>query len=218
MMRRKALRRAMLTLGAAGIAAGLALPASAAPGDVHAVTAEKANLRAAPSDDAAVRSTVTRGEEVVELRHDGAWIGIRVVRTGEEGWIFGDLVKRRTASTLSGGTTGTDTAEAAGFQRLSPRFDSLVSGLNQQFGYRFAETVEQGADGALRVVPTDAWVFNTSREAKIYAAVALYEMWKNYNNGRSVSVSLGQAGATAITVADGKDGPELNLPLVGSSR
>ena len=195
--------------------AALAWPAAAATGDVHSVTAERVNLRAGPSDDASIRSTVSRGDEVVELRHDGNWIGVRVLETGEEGWIFSDLLRREHASTLGGGVP---TRRDAGFARLSPGFDSLVASLSDQFGYRFAERVEQTDDGGLRVVPTQDWVYNTSREAKMYAALALYEMWKNYNNGRPVSIALGSQDIGAITIDDKPDGPEFGMPLVGASR
>ena len=63
-------------------AAGLA---EAAPGDLHRVSAERANLRADPSDDSNVRGQLERGEQLIELVRDGEWHGVRVMRTGEEG-------------------------------------------------------------------------------------------------------------------------------------
>lgn len=205
---------------AAGVAAGFPATAGAAPGDVHTVTSEKVNLRAGPSDSANVRSTVSRSDELVELRKEGEWLGVRVVRTGEEGWIFSDLVRRKTASTLSGegAARAPKREEVAGFERLSPAFDTLVRRINEQFGYRFAEKVEAGNNGTLRVVPTDAWVYNTSRDAKIYATLAVYQMWKNYNNGRPVSVVLGGDERERITIGDSGDAPDLALPAMGASR
>ncbi|CAO3453424.1 hypothetical protein [Azospirillum argentinense] len=203
------------TLAGLGVAAALALPAAAAPGDIHTVTGEKVNLRAAPSDNASVRSTVTRGDEVIELKQEGNWIGVRSMRTGEEGWVFGDLVKRQTPSTLGGASSA---ASDAGFGRISSGFDGLLAGINNQLGYRFAEKVEQSGNGALRVIPTQEWLYNTSREAKIYAALALYEMWKNHNNGRPVSVALGSPGSSAIAIEDSGRGPELSLPMMGASK
>ena len=58
------------------------------------VTAELANLRSGPSDANTVRSQVQQGEELIELAREGNWRGVRVMRTGEEGWIFADLVDR----------------------------------------------------------------------------------------------------------------------------
>ncbi|PWC35828.1 SH3 domain-containing protein [Azospirillum sp. TSO35-2] len=211
-MSRKAIAVLVAVFGLAGTPV---MPALAASGDIHAVVGEKVNLRAGPSDDAAVRSTIMRGEEVVELRRDGNWMGVRVLRTGEEGWLFSDLVKRQTASTLGGG----DTAPAqAGFGRLSPGFDGLVAGISDHLGYRFADKVEQSGNGNLRVVPTQEWLYNTSRDAKMFAALALYQMWKNYNNGRPVTVTLGAQGPTAITITDAAKGPELTVPTLSSAR
>ena len=202
-------------LGVLGMAAAFALPAAASPGDIHTVTGEKVNLRAAPSDDASVRSTVTRGDEVIELKQEGNWIGVRSLRTGEEGWVFSELVKRRTPSTLSGGT---GSVSDAGFGRISSGFDGLLGNINNQLGYRFAERVEQTSNGGLRVIPTQEWLYNTSRDGKMYAALALYQMWKNHNNGRPVNVALGSPGSAAIGIEDTNRGPEWTLPMVGSSR
>ncbi|QCG93509.1 SH3 domain-containing protein [Azospirillum sp. TSA2s] len=208
-MSRKTILVLVATLGLA------AMPALAASGDVHSVVGEKVNLRAGPSDDAAVRSTVARGGEVVELRREGNWLGVRVLRTGEEGWLFSDLVKRQTASTLGGGEAA---PAQAGFERLSPGFDGLMATIGERLGYRFADKVDQAGNGALRVVPTQEWSYNTGRDAKMYAALALYQMWKNYNNGRPVTVTLGPQGPSAITIADAAKGPELTMPTLNPSR
>src|SRR5215216_781790 len=95
------MRDGLLT-GAAllALAVGPAAAALAAPGDLHRVAAERVNLRAGPSEDAAVRRRVGRGEELLELRREGDWYGVRVTRTGEEGWVADDLVERVARSTL----------------------------------------------------------------------------------------------------------------------
>jgi rare lipoprotein A (peptidoglycan hydrolase) len=104
------LRRAVLV----GVLA--ATPALAAPGDLHRVTAEQANLRAEPSEDATVRRQLKGGEELLELRHEGEWYGVRLQRTGEEGWIAGTLIERVARSALteppqrSAATAGRDKA------------------------------------------------------------------------------------------------------------
>jgi rare lipoprotein A (peptidoglycan hydrolase) len=82
------------------LAVGPAAAALAAPGDLHRVAAEQVNLRAEPSEDATVRRQVGRGEELLELKREGDWYGVRVARTGEEGWVSGDLVERVARSTL----------------------------------------------------------------------------------------------------------------------
>ena len=149
------------------------------------------------------------------MRREGNWLGVRVLRTGEEGWLFSDLVKRQTASTLGGGEAA---PAQAGFEQMSPGFDGLVATIGERLGYRFADKVDQTGNGALRVVPTPEWTYNTGRDAKMYAALALYQMWKNYNNGRPVTVTLGSQGPSAITIADAAKGPELTMPTPSPSR
>lgn len=208
-----ALRRPIAVLG---IAMALAGPAWAAPGDTYKVTGEKVNLRSAPSDQASIRSTVTEGDQVIALREEGKWLGVRVLKSGEEGWIFSDLARREAQSTL-GGPAAT-TAAQTGLGRFSPGFDRLVGRIGDQLGYGMVDRIEQGPNNTLHVTPTQEWLYNTSRDAKLYAALALYEMWKNYNNGRPVNLALGGAGADALTIGDTGNGPELGLPQVGASR
>ncbi len=203
----------VLGVGTLGMMA-LTTPAPANPGDTHTITGDRVNVRSGPADRASIRTTVRRGDELLELRQEGKWTGVRVLRSGEEGWVFSDLLRQRSASTL-----GHSTDQRNSFARYSSSFDRLINHVNSELGYSFAERVEAGEDGVLRVTPTKEWLFNTSREAKIYAAMALYEMWKNHNTGRSVSVALGARGDNPITVADGADGPLIGLPpMVGSSR
>jgi len=209
----KTLWLCVLGLGALGVSASVT-PALANPGDTYTITGERVNLRAGPSDRASIRSSVRRGDELLELKQDGNWTGVRNIRTGEEGWVFTDLLRQRSTSML--GTGGSD---RRGFARYSSGFDSLVGRMDDELGYRFADRVETGENGMLRVTPTQEWLFNTSREAKIYAAMALYEMWKNHNNGRPVGVALGARGSNPISIQDGSNGPVMDLPaLVGSSR
>ena len=111
------LRFRLLRGGAlAGLLAAGSATALAAPGDLHRVTAEQANLRAEPSEDASVRRQLKGGEELLELRHEGEWYGVRLQRTGEEGWISGTLIERIARSALteppqrSAATAGRDKA------------------------------------------------------------------------------------------------------------
>ena len=111
------LRLRLLRGGAlAGLLAAGSATALAAPGDLHRVTAEQANLRAEPSEDATVRRQLKGGEELLELRHEGEWYGVRLQRTGEEGWISGTLIERVARSALteppqrSAATAGRDKA------------------------------------------------------------------------------------------------------------
>ena len=76
---------------------GLAMGASAvaATGDLYRVSSAKVNLRNGPSDTTNVLTTVDRGTELLELRRDGSWLGVRVMATGEEGWIYDSLIEKQ---------------------------------------------------------------------------------------------------------------------------
>jgi len=96
-----------------GILSGGAL---AAPGVIHRVAgADVVNLRAGPSDASNIRGRVDHGDEVIELTRDGNWVGVRVLQTGEEGWIYGGLLERVARSGLLPG----DTALGNGGMRVS---------------------------------------------------------------------------------------------------
>lgn len=191
----------------------VALPAAAATGDVYKVTSEKLNLRAGPSNDAKVRSTVDQGGEVVELRRSGNWLGVRVLKTGEEGWVYARLVDRVSESNLGG-----PPVSQAGFGEISPDFDALLAEINERLGYPMAAKVEPTGSNGLSVEATREWSYSTGLDTKLFTALALYQMWKHYNNGRPVSVSLGGPQDDAITMSDTNEGPILGLPQVISSR
>jgi uncharacterized protein YraI len=184
--------------------------AAAAPGDVYRVTGERVNLRSGPSDQANIRSTVGQGDELLEVRNQGPWLGVRVIRTGEEGWVFSDLVRRTTESSLGGGSGGG--RADAGFAQISPGFDQLLGSVNNQLGYRFADKVERANGGTLRVTPTQEWLYNTGRDGKLMTALAVHEMWKSYNNGRPVNLNMLDAqGRDLMSVRDTGTGPVLDL-------
>ncbi|WP_207483933.1 SH3 domain-containing protein [Arenibaculum pallidiluteum] len=184
-------------------------PAAAAPGDSYRVSGEKVNLRSGPSEQSNIRSTVSQGDDLLELRSQGPWIGVRVLRTGEEGWVYSDLVRRTAASTL-GGEAGP--VADTGFRQISPGFDQLLAGIGSQLGYRFAGKVERAEGNLLRVTPTQEWLYNTGRDAKLMTVLAVHEMWKSYNNGRPVAVSLVDGrGSSLMSIRDEGNGPVLDL-------
>jgi hypothetical protein len=188
------------------LAATAAVAARAAPGDVHRVTAERVNLRAGPSDESTVRSTVEQGDELVELQSEGGWLGVRVTRTGEEGWIFDDLVEQVSRSQLGEGGT------EAGFQALSEDFDQLFGNVGQQLGYRLVETVEQGENNTLRIIPSREFLLYNGRDAHMTTALAIYQMWKNHQNGHPVTVVLlTDENEDYISISDESSGPRLTL-------
>ena len=188
--------------------------ALAAPGDIHRVTgAELVNLRAGPSDEANVRGRVEAGDEVIELTNEGNWVGVRVLPTGEEGWIYGGLLERTAASGLSaGGDGGGGGLADAGFLQFSEGFNTLIHRINQDLGYGMVADVVSPSQGVLRVTPSAEWLRSGSRDAHVMAATAFYQMWKNHQNGaRVTSVLTDAAGDDYVTIADTDRGPELTV-------
>ncbi len=178
----------------------LAGAALAWPGDVYKVTGERVNLRAGPTDQAPVRSQVLQGEELIELAQQGRWLGVRVARTGEEGWVFSELV-RRTAQTTLGRRVST-----ANFSRYSREFDGLIEAINGELGFPMVAALDQGPNNTLRVTPTPEWMLGTGRDAKLYAAVALHQMWRNHT-GRPANVAMLMNNTPFLSVSDTSTGP-----------
>jgi hypothetical protein len=188
------------------IASALVAPAWAGPGDLHEVTPDLVNLRAGPSDTASVRDRVESGAQVIELRRDGGWVGVRVVPTGQEGWIYGELL-RQVASSQLGDGDGT-----AGFGAYAGDQDSLFYRVNERLGAPMvAEVAESG--NTLTVTPTESWLRATSEDAHLLAAAAIYGMWKNHHDQAPVEVVLLDAtGDQYVLVRDqGDSGPELTV-------
>lgn len=185
------------------LAAALLVPAAgaqAAVGDIHRVSGERVNLRAGPSDDANVRAQVMQNEQLLELRRDGNWYGVRVLSTGEEGWVFGDLVAPVSSSTLGSGQTA---MPSAGLAELSRDFDRLLGNVARQRGYPLFTKVRQPGEDTLEVTLSEAWLRGGSGDEHLMAAMALYEMWKNHQNSRPVRVLLlDQAGKRYVTIDD----------------
>jgi hypothetical protein len=174
------------------------------------VTAERANLRAGPSDKTDALGQVQRGDELIELQRQGDWLGVRVIRTGEEGWVYGNLVQLSSATHL-----GRETAPA-GFKDLSPGFDSLVRNIEQRYGYRMVDRVETTENRTLRVIPTREWLVYAGRQDHLLAALAFYQMWKNNQKGEPVNVSLmDEKGGQYITISDAPTGPSLTIHSFG---
>lgn len=185
--------------------------AAAAPGDIHVVTnADLVNLRAGPSDDTNVRGRVNEGDEVIELQREGNWVGVRVLPTGEEGWIYGGLLETKVRS----GLDPTVQAGDAGFMQLSEEFDLLMRGINSKLGFPVVSSVAQIADNALQITPTPQWLVNGSREAHMMAVAAIYQMWKNRQNMAPVSVSmLDGSGNDYIRIDDEPNGPSMSVAI-----
>jgi hypothetical protein len=191
-----------------------AVPAMAEIGDVYRVTGEKVNLRSGPSDTATVRSTVERCDQMIELRRDGGWLGVRVARTGEEGWIFRDLVERIAQSQLGTAAIFPDT----GFRELSPEFNQLLAGVGEELGYPLISKMEMPSDDSLRVTPSQSFLLNAGRDTHMAVAMAIYELWKNHQNQRPVRLDfLGWNNAPYITIEDLASGPHWSVEPVPRS-
>jgi uncharacterized protein YgiM (DUF1202 family) len=188
-------------------AAGLA---EAATGDTIRVVGERVNLRAGPSDSANVRTQVLQGEQLLELRREGNWYGVRVLRTGEEGWIFGNLVEPTATSALGGSEAG---LAASGFQDLSRDFDRLVGTLARRYGFPLFENVRQAGDNTLEATLTPQWLRAGSDREHLLAATAVYQMWKNHQNSGPVRVVLLDPGGKRYIAIDDTQGPDKLLTL-----
>ena len=187
--------------------------AFAAPGDIHRVAgADVVNQRAGPTEASNIRGRVDQGDEVIELTRDGNWIGVRVLQTGEEGWIYGGLLERVAQSGLLPGDGATGAGGDAGFLQLSEGFDRLIRRVNDDLGYALVEDAAPVADGVLQVRPTAAWLRSGGRDAHVMGALAFYQLWKNYQDGRPVTlVMTDEQGQEYIRIADGDLGPELAI-------
>ena len=191
---------------AALLAAALALPVLAGPGDVHETTPDLVNLRASPSDAASVRDRLEGETQVIELRRDGGWLGVRVVPTGQEGWIYGELLRQVESSALSA-EEGT-----AGFGTYSSDLDLLLFQVNERLGATMiAEVTEDGR--TLTLTPTEFWLRVSSQDAQLLAVTAIYGMWKNHQNQSPVDVMfLDTNGDQYIVIRDeGEAGPQLSV-------
>lgn len=134
------------------------------------------------------------------------WIGVRVERTGAEGWIFGNLVHLESASRL-----GRETAPA-GFKDLSPGFDGLVRSIDNRNGYRIVERVEATDNRTLRVTPTLEWLRYGDGQAHVLGALAFYALWKSNQNQQPVTVLLlDDEGREYVAITDEASGPSLTV-------
>jgi Bacterial SH3 domain len=186
-------------------------PTLAAAGDTHRVVGERVNLRAGPSDDANVRTQVVQGEELLELARDGNWYGVRVLRTGEEGWIFGDLVAPVATTTLGGG--GGASVATAGFGDLSRDFDRLMGQLAQRHGFPLFDQVRQLDGTTLEATLAPDWLRAGSADEHLLAATAIYQMWKNHQNSAPVRVLVLEPGGERYITIDETQGADSLLTL-----
>lgn len=202
--------RVLAAACAAALIACGASAASAAPGDTHRVVGERVNLRAGPSDDSNVRTQIIRGEQLLELRREGNWLGVRVLRTGEEGWIFADLTEPVATTTLGGVAAG---LPSAGFAELSRDFDRLMGHLTRRYGFPLFAKVSQAGGNTLEATLTPQWLRAGSDDEHLLAAAAIYQMWKNHQNSAPVRVVLLQPNGERYIAIDETQGEDSFLTL-----
>jgi hypothetical protein len=78
------------------LAALVAVPALATPGDVHYVEARGAELRAAPEPGAPVVARLAGGHKLIEFERRGAWLRVGVFGAiGQVAWVRADRITRR---------------------------------------------------------------------------------------------------------------------------
>lgn len=224
------MRTSVLRAGSAAaavlLAAGVGGTALAAPGDIHQVQPERVNLRAGPSEQNNIRTTLVQGEEVIEIRREGDWVGVRSLRTGAEGWIYGNLLDQVAQSGLGGaglGQAGGMGMQAQdmdmGFRQYSRGFDAMLGTLGRSIGVEsLFERVGQGNDGALELVATDAFLRNAGRDVHALTALAVHQMLKNHQGGRPVAVRmLGADGNGYVDVSDLNGAAELAIRALGDA-
>jgi uncharacterized protein YraI len=179
------------TMGPARSAASFALlllagTALADTGDALLVTGNGVNVRAGPSEDAAIRMRVDRGQQVIELQREGDWVRAEIAGTdGQEGWIHSSLLAAPVEEADQTETEAPDLPAdldpaaqpppqeeelplliepAAGPDRdlgELARFRETVSYLNERAsalaGANLFAEVKPGPEGAMQVVTTDTW-------------------------------------------------------------
>jgi len=175
-------------------------------GDIYRITTEKVNLRAGPSNEASIRTALEEGDELIELQSEGPWLGVRVLSTGEEGWVYGELVEQVAQSLL-------DEAMPTGpFVELSGDFDRLINSVNNQLGYNMVDQVQKRENNTLQITPTREWLLYGGREAHLMAAVAFYQMWKNHQDRQPVNLVLvDDQNENYISINDAEAGPMLSI-------
>jgi hypothetical protein len=110
-----------------------------------------------------------------------------VLRTGEEGWIFSELLTPSMTSTLSGNGSA---IAPAGFAELSRDFDRLMGLVNQRAGYALVQDVRQREGNELALELTPEWLRDGSRDEHVLTALTVYQMWKNHQNSAPVRLTL----------------------------
>jgi hypothetical protein len=126
--------------------------------------------------------------------------------TGDEGWVYDNLVEKQQQSRLQ------TTAPALSFKDISVDFDQLMGRIGSYLGYPIVAGLEQPEEGTLRVTASPEWLLRKSTDAHLMAAMMFYQMWQENQDGRPVKLVLSDSqGDEYIVVADSADGPQLTV-------
>jgi hypothetical protein len=117
-------------LGALVLFVGIGSVGLAAPGDIHRVTAQRANLRAGPSERTVVQTQLRQGDTLIELEREGNWLGVRALGSDKEGWVHGSLVELVSPSRLEHSTTAAPRSPG-----LSDGVDGLAHNIDERLRY-----------------------------------------------------------------------------------
>jgi uncharacterized protein YgiM (DUF1202 family) len=160
------------TMGPASFAASFVLlllagAALADTGDALIVTGDGVNVRAGPSEDAAIRMRVHRDQQVIELQREGDWVRAEIAGTGgQEGWIHSSLLagpaqeadqSETGASDLPADAGTTPAAAAKSQEEAAPLLIEPAASPDRDLGElaRFRETVSYLNERAMAIGGTD---------------------------------------------------------------
>ena len=82
-------------------ALGFAQPVAAAEGDPWAVDRQNVNVRSGPSTSTEVLMTINPGDRMVEIASKGEWFFVDFPDHGRRGWVFGPLLVKPTAASIT---------------------------------------------------------------------------------------------------------------------
>ena len=122
--------------------------------------------------------------------------------------MFAQLLEPVATSTLD--TVGAAPA-TAGFGELSRDFDRLMAAVDERRGFSLFDRVRPGDGNLLEVTASEGWLRAGSADEHRLAAVAVYQMWKNHQNGAPVKVVVTDGrGAPYITIDETRGEPVLS--------
>ena len=174
----------------------------AKPGDRYLVDVDGLRCRIAPSLDARVQTTVSRGRELAELARRGSWMRVTIERDQAQvicGWVYGRYVVATNgaesppigpipdADLPRGGPPAVDAKQP--FRDFMDAYRKLARRYRQEAGHDLFRNVSDGGDGLLRLTATRHWTNLTEGDRQV-DLFAILKMWKLANNDYPVTVHV----------------------------